>query len=208
MDMADAMKKAWSYRAPRSYLEMHRAHLFEGWDQSPPAIERWTKTGKPPRLLLTVFQMHTAETVVEGHAFVSEMLLPGLVPIGGDRSGDAWCFDTRRKIGGTTPIMHVPHDGGGGVYVAPSFAGFVYALLLENLQYLQLWQSTRDDLVAATLRNTETAAPWLLRRWREDVERVARSSTWPDFHGLSKHLRRDPAFARLPEGEQDVFRVE
>lgn len=214
MEMAEAMRAAWGYRPPRSFLEMHRARLFDvpntPRNEWPAEIRRWTATGAPARVWLTVFELDAADRVAGGNAFVSESLAPGLVPIGGDGSGDAWCFDTRRKLHGTTPIVHVPHDGGGGVYVAPSFAGFVHRLLLENLQVLHVylgWGLTRADLAATTLRGAEAASPWLLRRWRRDAERVARSGSWPDPRQLEAHLRKDPAFARLPRGEHDdVFR--
>jgi hypothetical protein len=217
-DIVAAMKKTWSFTPPRSYVEMHRAGLFEypnvPRNQWPPLIKRWSS--EPPRVFLTVFEVDSADVVARQehrNTFVTEMLVPGLVPIGGDGSGDAWCFDTRTKIGGMTPIVHVPHDGGGGVYVAPSFAGFVYYLILQNLQYLHFfesWKLTHADLAAVTRRSAESAAPWLLRRWRSEVERTVRAdgvSGWPTYKTLPQLLARDPAFARLPPGEHDVFKT-
>lgn len=213
IDIVAAMEKAWSFTPPRSYVEMHRAGLFDYPDvprnQWPPHLKAFAATGQPPRVFLTVFEIDSADVVADGNDFVSEMLVPGLVPIGGDSSGDAWCFDIRTRVGGTIPIMHVPHDGGGGVYVAPSFAGFVYSQILENLQYLHFyegWKLTREDLAGTTRRSAESAAPWLLGRWKKDIDRVLEKDTWPTFKTLPKLLARDPAFAKLPPGEHDVFR--
>jgi hypothetical protein len=212
-DIVDAMRATWGHRPPRTYVEMHRAGLFDVPDtprnQWPPEIRKWIATGAPRRVWLTVFEIDSPDVVADGNTFVSDMLVPGLVAIGGDGSGDAWCFDTRRKIHGTTPVMHVPHDGGGGVYVAPSFAGFVVYLILENLQYLHFyedWKLSRADLAAATQRSVEAASPWLLQRWRRTVLEVIAGGTWPTYRSLRGLLARDPAFARLPEGEHDVFR--
>ncbi len=213
MDIVDAMHEAWRYRPPRKYVEMLRGGLFDGPDGPrnawPPEIRRWLSTGKPSRVLLIVFEIDSPEIVADGNDFVKESLVPGLVPFGGDSSGDAWCFDTRKRISGTTPILYVPHDGGSAVYVAPSFAGFVYRSILENLQYLHFyedWKLTRADLAATTRRSAEAAAPWLLRRWLRNIEDVLRSDDWPTYKTLDPMLARDPAFARLPPGEHDVFR--
>jgi hypothetical protein len=213
MDIALAMKTAWDFTPPRSYVEMHRAGLFDAptgpRNSWPPEIRRWIETGTPARVLLTVFEIDSPEIVAEGNVFVTDSLVPGLVPIGGDSSGDAWCFDTRTKVNGTTPILHAPHDGGGGVYVAPSFAGFVLYLILEIVQYLHFYESwglTRTDLAAATRRCLEAASPWLLPRWQRRAERIVASKDWPTARTLSSVLARDPAFARLPPGEHDIFR--
>lgn len=144
---------------------MHAAGLFD--------------LAKPNALSLGAFEIYDAKTIVEGDAFVEESLIPRLVPIGGDRSGDRWCFDARRKRDGHTAILHCPHDGGGALYVAPSFAAFIYRLVTEN----------------RTPENIARVRPWMLKRWRG-----ALSS--PDPIDLAE----DPAFATLPEDEIEHFR--
>jgi hypothetical protein len=212
-DIAAAMRAVWGYSPPRKYVEMHEARLFVAptgprarWRDD---ILRGNATGQPPRVLLALAEIDGPDVIASGNAFVSEMLVPGLVPIGGDGSGDAYCFDTRGKIGGTTPVLYVPHDGGGAVYVAPSFAGFVHFLILQNLQSLHFyegWGLTRADLIQTSLRSAEAAARWLLPRWRRRIIDVLASDVWPTSRTLPALLAEDPAFARMPRGEQDVFR--
>lgn len=210
MDIEAAVKATWGWRPPRTYVEMSRAGLFDGLRGARgEAIALWVATGEPTRLVHAIFDLDSADVVAAGNAFVKDDLVEGLVPIGGDGSGDAWCFDTRTKLGGTTPVLHVSHDGGGATFVAPSFAAFVYYLLLDNLRYQHFydrWGLGRAGLVTATRRNLQAAAPWLLGRWRRHVERVIETGRWPTFGTLGRRLAEDPAFARLPKGEQHVFR--
>jgi hypothetical protein len=194
MDIGAAYLSAWSFAPPRSCREMHAAGLFA--------------TGSPGALRFASFEVSPPGQIAEGDAFVSELLVGGLVPIGGDRTGDRWCFDRRRRFGGTTPIALCPHDGGGATYVAPSFAAFVYRLLLENLALAHLfegWGEGREALRAITLHNLKLADRWLLRRWVRRVRAIARGE-WPDGEAFDAFMREDPAFARLPEGEFEHFR--
>jgi hypothetical protein len=75
-----------------------------------------------------------------------------------------------------------------------------------NLHFYVDWKLTRADLVFATRRNLEAASPWLLARWRRHVEHVLATDEWPTYRTLTQILARDPAFARMPRGEHDVFR--
>jgi hypothetical protein len=194
MDIVAAYRTIWQFSPPRTCREMHAAGLFDG--------------SSPRALRFALFEVYPAEVIAEGDAFVTESLVGGLVPIGGDRSGDRWCFDSRRRIGGTTPVLFCPHDGGGARYVAPSFAGFVYRLVLENLVLAHLyagWGTDRAGVRALTLRNREILDPWLLERWkRRALDTVA--GEWPDDEGFEAFMRRDPAFARLPAEELEHFR--
>lgn len=194
MKIADAYTSAWEFSPPRKCREIHDAGLL---------------ASGPDALDLAVFEFYDAETIADGDAFVSEQLIPGLVPIGGDSSGDRWCFDSRLRIGGTIPVAHCPHDGGGATYVAPSFASFLYRVVLENLVLGHLYAgrgSSRSELRALTLGNLRRLEPWLLRRWLRRGRAVAASDAWPTYEGFDAFLRTDPAFARLPSGAFDHFR--
>ena len=103
MDIARAYERAWQFTPPRTCREIHAARLFEGRGKN--VIDL------PVRL--AVFEVYGPKQIAQGDAWVAEDLIPGLVPIGGDSSGDRWCFDTRVRIGGTIPVLHCPHDGGG-----------------------------------------------------------------------------------------------
>lgn len=184
-----AYERVWQFPAPRRCVEMHAAGLF-GRD--------------PARALdLTGFDVYDAETIAEGDVFVTDELVAGLVPIGGDRSGDRWCFDTRLRVGGTIPVLHCPHDGGGGVYVAPSFAGFVFRLVSERLTETRAPRAGTNASIIG--ENAAKAGPFWLRRWARTLRLAATEAplTTVDWEVW---LRRDPAFARLPAGEHDVFR--
>ena len=101
-------------------------------------------------LSFAVFEIFDAETIAAGDAYVAEELIDGLVPIGGDSSGDRWCFDTRRKIHGTTPVLYCPHDGGDAEYVAPSFAAFVFRLIAFNLALTHIFTGRGLDAASIT----------------------------------------------------------
>jgi hypothetical protein len=204
MDIAAAYAAAWNFSPPRSCRAMHAQGLFAA---SGPAVLRFG-----------TFEVHSPAMIAEGDAFVTQQLVPGLIPIGGDRTGDRWCFDTRRRIGrradpggggpGTIPVAYCPHDGGGAQYVAPSFAAFVYRLIVENLALLHLfegWGEERAGVSALTLANVDRAERWLLRRWAEHA-RAAVRAPWPTYEAFDGYIRRDPAFRRLPEGEFPHFR--
>jgi hypothetical protein len=207
VDIALAYRNAWSYRPPKTFRAMWAAGLLEPFSTKPfgawgDVARKWLATGEPRRLILFPYEIYDATTIAEGDAFVRERLVPGLVPIAGDGSGDRWCFDTRLRIGGTTPVMHVPHDGGGGVYVAPSFAAFVYRTIIEQMHYqhmFEAWDFSRDDVLRLVERDLDLAKPWLLRRWQRTPKK------WPSYRELEEFFARDPAFARLPGGELDVF---
>lgn len=191
MKIREAYGRAWKYKPPRKVRAMHDAGIFGD--------------GK---LRFAVFEFYDPETIADGDAWVADDLVPGLVPIGGDSSGDRWCFDTRMRIGGTTPILHCPHDGGGAVYVAPSFAGFVYRLILENLLYTHIFADRgidRAGVKALTQRNLKLAGPWLLKRWQRDALTLV-EGTWPEPKGFDALMRRDPAFAAMPDEELEHFR--
>lgn len=191
MRIREAYGRAWKYNPPRKVRAMHDAGLFTD--------------GK---LRFAVFEFYDPETIADGDAWVADDLIAGLVPIGGDSSGDRWCFDTRMKIGGTTPILHCPHDGGGAIYVAPSFAGFVYRQILENLLHADVFDGRgidRAGVKALSLRNVKLAAPWLLKRWQKDALALI-EGTWPDQKALEAFIRRDPAFAAMPDDEIEHFR--
>lgn len=191
MKIREAYGRAWKYKPPRKVRAMHDAGLFAD--------------GK---LRFAVFEFYDPETIADGDAWVADDLVPGLVPIGGDSSGDRWCFDTRMRIGGTTPILHCPHDGGGAVYVAPSFAGFVYRQIVENLGYAAVFADRgidRAGVKALTLRNLKLAGPWLLKRWQRNALALL-EGTWPDPKGVDAWLRNDPAFAAMPDEELEHFR--
>lgn len=194
MNIAEAYAAIWAFDPPRTCREMHAAGLF---DQRPRALE------------FAFFEVYDAVTIAEGDAYVAESLVPGLVPIGGDRSGDRWCFDTRTRIGGTIPVAHCPHDGGGAVYVAPSFAAFMYRLVLENLVFGETFArrgTGPEALAALTLANLERVEPWLLRRWGKRGRALARGPGAPTHDAFEAFLRADPAFARLPTDAFDHFR--
>lgn len=194
MNVTEAYRSTWDFTPPRKCAEIHGAGLL---------------SAGPDALDVAVFEFYDAETIAEGDAFVSEQLVPGLVPVGGDSSGDRWCFDTRRRIGGTIPIAYCPHDGGGATYVAPSFAGFVYRVVLENLVLGHLYAgrgSSRSDLRSLTLGNLRRLEPWLLRRWVERARSVASSDAWPTYEGFEEFMRGDPAFARLPSEAFEHFK--
>lgn len=191
MKIREAYGRAWKYKPPRKVRAMHDAGLFVD--------------GK---LRFAVFEFYDPETIADGDAWVADDLVPGLVPIGGDSSGDRWCFDTRMRIGGTTPILHCPHDGGGAVYVAPSFAGFVYRQIVENLIYAHIFADRgidRAGVKALTLRNLKLAGPWLLKRWQRDALALV-EGTWPEPKGFDAWMRKDPAFAAMPDEELEHFR--
>jgi len=173
---------------------MHDAGIFD------PKSKRYVDFG--------VFDVYEAEAIAKGDVFVSEMLIDRLVPIGGDGSGDAWCFDARTRLHGTTPILACPHDGGGATYVAPSFAGFIYRLVLENLLHAHIFEAKGIDraaLLRLTKRHLELLEPWLLRRW---IRRALATldGAWPPFETFDSFMRQDRAFARLPSDEVDHFR--
>jgi hypothetical protein len=193
VDIASAYEATWKFAPPRKCREMHAAGLF-----APRA---------PTELRLALFEVYTPATIAEGDAFVSEQLVPGLLPIGGDRSGDRFCFDARLTIGGTTPVLYCPHDGGGARYVAPSVAAFVYRLVLENLSLAHLfegWGEDRAALRALTVRNLALVDGWLLRRWARRANATLEAA-WPTSEGLDAFMREDPAFARMPREEIEHF---
>lgn len=192
--IADAYQTTWRFTAPRKCREMHEAGVFN------PKSEQYVDLG--------VFEVYEAASIAKGDVFVSEMLIDGLVPIGGDSSGDAWCFDARTRLHGTTPVLACPHDGGGATYVAPSFAGFVYRLVLENLLHAHIFEDKGIDraaLVRLTKNNLGILAPWLLPRW---IRRALTTleGAWPTFKTFDAFMHEDRAFARLPRDELDHFR--
>lgn len=192
--IADAYKSAWRFTPPRKCREMHDAGLFD------PQSKRYVDLG--------VFEVYGTASIAKGDVFVSEMLIDGLVPIGGDSSGDAWCFEARRRIGGTMPVLACPHDGGGATYVAPSFAGFVYRLVLENLLHAHIFEDKGIDhaaLVRLTKKNLEILEPWLLGRWTRRALTTL-GGRWPTFKTFDAFMREDRAFAQLPTDEIDHFR--
>ncbi len=194
MNITEAYRATWAFDAPRKCREIHDAGLLAA---SPDALD------------LSVFEFDDADTIADGDAFVSEELVPGLVPIGGDSSGDRWCFDTRLRIGGTIPVAHCPHDGGGATYVAPSFAGFLYRVVLENLVLGHLYAGrggSRADLRSLTLGNLRRLEPWLLARWTRRGRAVTSSDVWPAHSDLDAFLREDRAFARMPTSAFEHFK--
>jgi hypothetical protein len=194
MDIKNAYERLWCYAAPRKCREMHDANLFN--------------PNAPRSLRLAVFEVYDGDKIAKGDVYVAENLAAGLVPIGGDSSGDRWCFDTRLRIGGTTPVLNCPHDGSGATYEAPSFTAFIYRLVLENLVHAHIFEGRgvdRRGLVALTLENLALLSPWLLRRWvRRAKEALA--GPWPTHESFDGWMREDPAFRRLPEGEHEHFR--
>lgn len=203
--IAEAYRTTWTFHVPRSCRAMHAAGLLE----PPPGAWRRLPFASLPkdRLVFVVFEMDDAKTVAEGDVFVRDSLIDGLVPIGGDGSGDRFCFDARQRKHGTTPVVLAPHDGGGATYVAPSFAGFVFRLCVENLLYAHLLPAfSRRDLAELTHRNAELAKPFLLPRWTSRLHAVADASRWPTFRELDAFFAKDPAFARLPRDEFEHFR--
>lgn len=189
LEIGTAYQGAWGFVAPRRCVEMHASGLF-GRD--------------PARALGQLgFDVYDAETIAEGDVFVAEELVAGLVPIGGDRSGDRWCFDTRLRVGGTIPVLHCPHDGGGGVYVAPSFAGFVFRLVSERLTETRAPRAGTNASIIG--ENAAKAGPFWLRRWARML-RLAATEAPLTTAAWEAWLRGDAAFARLPAGEVDVFR--
>ncbi|MFO0612272.1 MAG: SMI1/KNR4 family protein [Polyangiaceae bacterium] len=192
MDIASAYQAVWSFTPPRKCREVHAAGL-----------------AAHGALNLAFFEFYSADEIAEGDAFVSEMLIPGLVPIGGDSTGDRWCFDARLRVGGTIPIAFCPHDGGGASYVAPSFAGFLYRLVLENLMYWEFYGRRGVDRAALrslTLDNLRKLEPWLLHRWARRGREIASMDAWPTDDDFDAVMRQDRAFSRLPAGEFDHFR--
>ena len=163
MRIEKAYRDAWNFKPPLSCREMHAAGLFRG----------------PKALQLRGAEIYDAETISEGDSFVAETLIPKLIPIGGDKSGDRWCFDARRKLDGRTAVLHCPHDGGGATFVAPSFAAFIYLLVADN----------------RTKENIERVRPWMLKRWLRAL------ASEGDID-----VTEDPAFVNLPEDEFDHFR--
>lgn len=163
MRIEKAYRDAWNFRPPRACREMHAAGLFDG----------------PRGLKLGGAEIYDAETIAEGDAFVSESLIPRLIPIGGDQSGDRWCFDARHKLDGRTAVLHCPHDGGGATFIAPSFAAFIFRLVAEH----------------RTKENIERVRPWMLKRWLRALS-----------SGGEIDVTADPAFANLPDDEIDHFR--
>jgi hypothetical protein len=194
MDIAAAYQKAWSFAPPRKCTEMHAAGLFE--------------SRGPHELRFAEFEFYSPAMIAEGDAYVSQQLVAGLFPIGGDRTGDRWCFDSRRRIGGTIPIAFCPHDGGAAKYVAPSFATFVYRLVLENLAVAHLfegWGEDRAAMRAFTAKNLDLVDRWLLRRWSRRA-RETLDGAWPSYDDFDAFMRQDRAFSRLPRREFDHFR--
>ena len=186
MDIATAYERTWGFSPPRTCREMHAAGLFD--PRSPAALR------------LAVFEVYDAVTIAKGDAFVRDCLIPGLVPVGGDRSGDRWCFDTRRRIGGTIPVLACPHDGGGATYVAPSFAAFVYTRVLEGVLQAHRSADDRNGVRRLTLEHLDRLDRWLLRRWVRRAKAML-DGEWPTHRTFDAWLREDPSFAWLPTDE-------
>lgn len=194
MDARRVYLQLWKYEPPPACVEMHQAGFFE------PRSSR--------ALSFAVFEFFDAKMLAEGDAFVSEQLVPGLVPIGGDRTGDRWCFDGRPTTKTPGAVVHCPHDGGGAVHVAPDFTAFVFRLCVENLALLPLferWGKSREEVVAISDANLTATRPWLGPR-AAVLEKWIRSSKWPEEERLESHLREDAAFAALPTGPFEHFR--
>lgn len=216
MDLRSAYRARWSFRAPRSFLTMHAAGLFvplagsrEEWAI---ALRTSTAKGTRPRIVFGTVEIFDAETIAEGDAWVEEDLIPGLVPLGGDGSGDRYCFDARGKLHGTTAVALCPHDGGGATYVAPSFAGFVFRTLLEDMASGHVWTNrgfSQNDMVGLFQRNLAASRRYLLKRWARAIAAViarGERGDWPKKEEILSMLAQDTAFARLPEEEFDHFR--
>jgi hypothetical protein len=194
VDIAAAYESIWKFTPPRKCREMHAAGLF--------------KSGGKNELFFAQFEFYSPATIAEGDAFVSQQLVSGLVPIGGDRTGDRWCFDTRQRIGGTIPVLFCPHDGGPALFVAPSFAAFVYRLVLENLSLAHLlegWGKNRAAVRALTERNLAMVDRWMLRRWVTRANATL-DGTWPTYESFDAFMRADRAFARMSAEEVEHFR--
>jgi hypothetical protein len=193
VNVAAAYEAAWKFTPPKKCRDMHAAGLFKPHGKN--------------ELFFAQFEFYSPETIAEGDAFV-ERLVRGLIPIGGDRTGDRWCFDTRQRIGGTIPILFCPHDGGGARFVAPSFAAFVYRLVLENLALAPLlegWGKNRAAVRALTDRNLAMIDRWMLRRWVRRAHSTL-EGTWPSDEAFDGFMRADRAFTRMPDDELEHFR--
>lgn len=189
-----AYEEVWKFAPPASCVAMHAAGLF---------------TPKGPNCLqFATFEFLSAEEIAEDDVFVRESLADGFVPIGGDSTGDRWCFDTRKETPHPNAIIYCPHDMIGADVVAPTFEALVYRLIAFNLCVAHLWRGwgTNDAaLRALTEKNLAIAKPWMRAAWIARLEALT-PATWPKYEDFDAWMRETAEFAALPTEQIPQFR--
>ncbi len=135
-------------------------------------------------------------------------VVPGLVPFAANGAGDHWCWYLPWKTKGEIPVVFSPHDLNTAIGYAPSFAGCVYAMILEQFaRSTLLGERSPAALARVFKRYPKAVAPHLPKKWAGTLASLASRPIQQKGDGFSllsgeemkKILRRDLTFPHMGE---------